>query len=106
MRAEGAHRACFRVAGDDAHDGREAPAAQRAPARLIPQHGRALDAEPAVAALEQNGVGGALHAHDAWIDSICDQGVVALIGLDDSEGRNMDFFVFEFVAWAKLLADA
>ena len=67
MRAEGAHRACFRVAGDDAHDGREAPAAQRAPARLIPQHGRALDAEPAVAALEQDGVGRPLQADHARI---------------------------------------
>ncbi len=62
-RAKGAHRAGF--AGDDAHDGREAPAAQRAPARLIPQHGCALDAEPAVAALEEDGVGGPLHAHEA-----------------------------------------
>ena len=59
----GAHRARF--AGDDAHDGGEALAAQRAAARLLPQHGRALDAEPAVAALEEDGVGRPLHAHDA-----------------------------------------
>ncbi len=55
----------FVSAGDDAHDGSEVPAAQRAPARLIPQHGRALDAEPAVAALEQDGVGGPFHADEA-----------------------------------------
>jgi hypothetical protein len=59
----GAHRAGF--AGDDAHDGGEALAAQRAAARLPPQHGRAPDAEPAVPALEEDGVGRPLHAHDA-----------------------------------------
>ncbi len=52
-------------ARDDAHDGGEAPPAQRTAAPLIPQHVSALDAEPAMAALEQDGVGGPLHAHDA-----------------------------------------
>ncbi len=65
MQAEGAHRVS--IEGDDAHDGREAPAAHRARARLIPQYGRALDAEPAVAALEQDGVGGSLQADHARI---------------------------------------
>ncbi len=50
---------------DDAHDGGEALAAQRAAARLIPQHRRAFDTQPAVTALEEDGVGGPLHAHEA-----------------------------------------
>ena len=53
--------------GDDAHDGRELLPAQRAPPRLIPQRRRAPDAEPSVPALEQDGVGRPLHAHDAGV---------------------------------------
>ncbi len=66
--SRGAYHA--RVAFDDAHDGGKTLPAQRAAAPLIPQHGRALDAELAMAALEQDGVGGALHAHEALIVTI------------------------------------
>ena len=90
------HHACFRFVGDDAHDGREAPAAQRARLRLIPQHGRALDAEPAVAALEQDGVGGAIHADDALIVSVCGHVGVALSNRTLAKW-NMDIFASELV---------
>ena len=58
-----AHLACS--AGNNAHDGSEAPAAQRAAALLAPQHDCALDAQPTVPTLQEDGVCGPLYAHEA-----------------------------------------
>ncbi len=87
--AHGAGRAHHaRFASDDAHDGGEALAAERAAAPVVPQRGRAVDAEPAVAALEEDGVRRSLQANDAGaavngcigVRLVCARGILADCG--------------------------